>query len=121
MNISEEFKNIIMESELLGRCGEIDDFEFDVEYVNSEKKAIKLINSVTWENKYIEEQGDFTEFLSTNYKELYGRNWNIIVRQIKKQYMNEIQKKVNRNWKDEKTKNHIWNDIQFNMIKYLNL
>ncbi len=44
MEISKEFIKLIMDCELLRRCGEKDDFGFDVEYVNSETKAKKMIN-----------------------------------------------------------------------------
>lgn len=104
MNISEVYMNLIMKCEFLFRCGEAEDLGFDVEYVNSDKKAIKLISSIKWENLCLEEKGKFTEFLSENHKGLFNENWNAVVRQIKAQYMNEIQKKVDRNWKDEKSK-----------------
>ena len=41
MEISIAFIKLIMDCELLCRCGEKDDFGFDVEYVNSETKAKK--------------------------------------------------------------------------------
>ena len=63
MEISKEFIKLIMDCELLRRCGEKDDFGFDVEYVNSETKAKKMINSINWENTCLEVSGDFTEFL----------------------------------------------------------
>lgn len=38
-----------MDCDLLSRCGEKDDLGFDVEYVDSETKVKKMINSIKWE------------------------------------------------------------------------
>ena len=116
MEISKEFIKLIMDCELLRRCGEKDDFGFDVEYVNSETKAKKMINSINLENTCLEVSGDFTEFLSRNYKDIFNKNWNVVVRQIKSKYMNEIQTKVEMNWKDGKTKQRVIDDVQFNIL-----
>ena len=69
--ISKEFIKLIMDCELLGRWGIKDDLGFDVEYVNSEAEAEKLINCLKWENTCLEASGDFTDFLCRNYRELY--------------------------------------------------
>ena len=114
MEISKEFLKLIMD--LLSRCGKKDDLGFDVEYVDSETKAKKMINSIKWENMYLEVSGDFTEFLSRNHKDIFNKNWNGVVRQIKSNYMNEIQTKVEMNWKDEKTKQRVIDDVQFNIL-----
>lgn len=116
MEISSEFIKLIMDCELLSRCGIKDDFGFDVEYVNSEAKARKMISSLKWENTCLEAGGDFTEFLSKNYKELYHKNWNVVVDQIKSEYMSEIKSKVERNWENEKSRQGILDDVQFNII-----
>ena len=116
MEISQGFVKQIMDCELLGRCGIKDDFEFDVEYVNSEAKAAKMIKSIKWENTCLEARGDFTEFLCKNYKELYNKNWNVVVRQVKNEYMNEIKVKIERNWKNEKSRQGILDDVSFNSI-----
>ena len=65
---------------------------------------------------YLEVSGDFTEFLSRNHKDIFNKNWNGVVRQIKSNYMNEIQTKVEMNWKDEKTKQRVIDDVQFNIL-----
>ena len=116
MEISKEFLKLIMDCDLLSRCGKKDDLGFDVEYVDSETKAKKMINSIKWENMYLEVSGDFTEFLSRNHKDIFNKNWNGVVRQIKSNYMNEIQTKVEMNWKDEKTKQRVIDDVQFNIL-----
>ncbi len=116
MEISIAFIKLIMDCELLCRCGEKDDLGFDVEYVDSEKKAKRMISSVKWENICLEVSGDFTEFLSRNHKDIFNKNWNVVVRQIKSKYMNEIQTKVEMNWKDEKTKQRVIDDVQFNIL-----
>lgn len=116
MEISNEFLKLIMDCDLLSRCGEKDDLGFDVEYVDSETKAKKMINSIKWENTYLEVRGDFTEFLSRNHKDIFNKNWNIVIRQIKSEYMNEIQTKVGINWKDEKTKQRVIDDVKFNIL-----
>lgn len=116
MEISREFIKLIMDCELLSRCGMKDDFEFDVEYVDLEAKAAKIIKGLKWENTCLEVSGDFTEFLSRNYKELYNKNWNVVVEQIKSEYMTEIKSKVERNWANEKSRQGILDDVQFNII-----
>lgn len=75
-----------------------------------------MINSIKWENTCLEASGDFTEFLSRNHKDIFNKNWNVVVRRIKSKYMNEIQAKVELNWKDEKTKQRVIDDVQFNIL-----
>ena len=116
MEISKEFIKLIMDCELLGRCGIKDDLGFDVEYVNSETKAEKMINGLKWENTCLEASGDFTDFLCRNYRELYNKNWNVVVKQVKSEYMSEIKSKVERNWENEKSRQGILNDVQFNIV-----
>lgn len=116
MEISKEFIGIIMECELLGRCGEKDGMEFDVEYVNSEAKAIKLIKGIKWENTCLESRGDFTEFLSRNHRDVFKKNWNVVVDEIKSKYMNEIREKIENKWVDEKSKQYVIDDVQFNVL-----
>lgn len=116
MEISKEFIHLIMDCELLGRCGIKDDLGFDIEYVESETKAEEMINSLKWENTCLEVSGDFTGFLSRNYKELYNKNWNVVVDQVKSEYMSEMNSKVEKNWKNEKSRQSILPDVQFNII-----
>lgn len=113
---SRDFRNMIMECQLMDKCGKIEDLDFDVEYVNSKDKAIKMINSLEWENLCLDERNDFTGFLYDNYKDLYNKNWNVEVQKIKGEYMNEIQKKIETNWNDKDSEQYVIDDVEFNII-----
>ena len=42
--------------------------------------------------------------------------WNVAVGEIKSKYMNEIREKIENKWVDEKSKQYVIDDVQFNVL-----
>lgn len=114
MQIREEFIEKMMECEWLQRCGMIDEFSFEVEYVKK-KKAEKLIKSIKWENLCLDRKGDFTVYLTLNHRE-ERKLWNKMVEKIKENYMPQIREKINQYLLINELTPRILNDISFNII-----
>ncbi|MBQ3559918.1 MAG: hypothetical protein IJA07_10435 [Agathobacter sp.] len=49
MDFSKEFVKKMLETQYLHRCGEVDVFAFEVEYLNDKKQIEKSITSAKWE------------------------------------------------------------------------
>ena len=60
---SSDFINKINNCNFFARCGEVDQFEFEVEYVNSLGKVKKHLKSLKWENTCLEAYNDFSAFM----------------------------------------------------------
>lgn len=95
MILEKGFVEPILNCQWLQRCGQIDSFGFDVEYLSSKCDVEKNINATKWENICLERKGDFTAYLLKNHKTEYNKYWNDVVRMVKEQYISKISEKVN--------------------------
>lgn len=116
MEISKKFIDQMLECNWLCRCGNEDDLGFDVEYINSQNKMKKMINSIKWENACLEADGDFTAFLHKNHKEIYNKFWNETVRMVKNEYINNIADYLEEVLSDYINKDEIICDIKANLV-----
>ena len=116
MAFSSDFINKINNCNFFARCGQIDKFEFEVEYIKSSKEVKKHINSLKWENTCLEAAGDFTVFMCIHHKEIYNNDWNNLVCFVKSEYIEKLSDKVKKMWIDEETSEDIGIDVSSNMI-----
>ena len=120
MEFSKEFVDKVMNCVFFTRCGEKDDFDFEVEYVKTVDKAVKQINSTKWENTYLEAANEFSVFMVRNHMDDFSRA-NDIIKLAKQKYLVEMGEKVKKAWSDEESKDSIWMDVSFIMVKLFSL
>lgn len=116
MNLSKEFIDNMLNCPWLQMCGQKEKLDFAVEYLNSEEKVQKSINSTKWENLCLDQMGDFTAYLSRNYREEYNKNWNEKVRMIKKEYIPRISNDIERVLLNNKLSFDILDDVKMNIL-----
>lgn len=116
MGLNEEFIKKMNTCKWMSRCGEKDDFGFEVEYLDSKKKVKKSINGLKWENTCLDGREDFTEYMCINYKELTGIKWNRIAEEIFNDYVCPIIKQVSEMLADDENKDDIIKDMKFNIM-----
>lgn len=116
MNLGKEFIDNMMTCPWLQMCGQKERLEFDVEYLNSEEEVQKSINSTKWENLCLDQMGDFTAYLSRNYREEYNKNWNEKVKMIKKDYISRISNDIEQVLLNKKFSFDIIDDVKMNVL-----
>ena len=115
MILEKEFVETILNCQWLQKCGQIDSFGFDVEYL-SKRDVEKNINSTKWENICLDRMGDFTTYLHKNHKAEYNKYWNDEVRMIKEQYISKISEKVNFALTNNDLPVGVLDDIKMNVL-----
>lgn len=116
MKLKKEFVDTILNCQWLYRCGRVDNFEFDVQYLISKSDVEKNINGIKWENLCIDRRGDFTTYLFKNHKLEYNKNWNDEVREIKEKYIPMISEKVSIALTNNGMVSNILNGINMNLL-----
>ena len=112
-----DFINKINNCNFFARCGEADQFEFEVEYVNSLGKVKKHLKSLKWENTCLEAYNDFSAFMFIHSnKPIDAKEWNTLVELIKSEYLEKLSDKVKKLWIDEDTSEDVWIDFSSSMI-----
>ena len=117
MESNKEFIDQILTCKLLSRCGIKDEFAFNVEYVTSQREAVKKIQSLKWQNLCLQVGGDFTEFLSIHHKDKYNKYWNREVQRIKSTYMSEIEDNIDKDWIESQSIQKVVDDVKFQIVK----
>ena len=98
LELKADFLTEIKECEWLCHCGNYNNlaFDFPVKIAKDKKTAIKSIRSLDWENICLEHDGDFTVFLHLNHNKEYNQFWNVIVKNVKEVYIENIMGKVHK-------------------------
>lgn len=116
MEIKNEFIELIKNCNWFENCGDGFFKGFDVVMITNKNEVVKKINSLKWENTCLEKRGDFTFFLSQNYKEQYNKFWNKEIEDIKRRYMGGVSKKCTAALLKKDLPLDIVNDIKFNVL-----
>lgn len=83
VELKSEFVENVANCHWFSRCGMRDEFSFEVDYLDEAECVEQYIASSKWENVCLERRGDFTSYLSLNYREEYRKSWNVLVREVK--------------------------------------
>ena len=94
MGLFDKFKKKEIDDKIIAELKEIEYFSnigmsvtcinnFRCEHIPTIEQAAEEIESVKWENKRIEENGDITVFLCVNHKKIYNEQWNKKVAAVK--------------------------------------
>jgi hypothetical protein len=121
MDINKVLYERLLNSKWLVNCGtnENTTYDFEVHSVKTEKEMKKYISSIKWENISLEEDGNLSEFLSVNHKDIYNNCWNPKVRLIKKEYIPAILKKIEEDNSKTTLTAKILDDIKANVVSIL--
>jgi len=90
MELKKDFLDKIDSCAWFENCGDGSFDRFEVVVVKDKEKAIKNITSTKWENVYMEQQGNLTEYLFINHRDLYSESWNREIQHIKQEYLGKL-------------------------------
>lgn len=93
-NYEELYKKLI-DNRWFENCGDKEVVYENLDYIWAKdmKDVEKNVNSIKWENMYIEEMNEITMFLDMNYLEL-SMLWNEQIEMIERKYMVELRKRI---------------------------
>jgi hypothetical protein len=63
-------------------------------YLSNKKVVNKNVKGVKWENICLEERNNLTGYLAKNKPELYNKNWNVLVREVKTEVLPKVVDKI---------------------------
>lgn len=89
MELKKDFLENIKKCKWLSRCGEIDNFAFDVKILDKEATLLS-INSSKWESIWLEAREDFASYLRKNNNAIYEREWNTHSKKYRAEYVNPL-------------------------------
>lgn len=116
MELKTDFVKQIMNCRWFENCGNLSFDKFDVILLKNKEEVIESINSIKWENVCLEKSGDFTFFLSQNYKKQYNEMWNTEVKAIKKIYISKLSKGLKTGLIKSNLPLDILDDVKFNVV-----
>lgn len=138
MEINQKIYKKLLECELLKNCGtnNFNDYiiktkdentnnlyissahmkdEIDIYLIKDKEEAVKNISSIKWENLCLELNGNFTEFLFTNFREKYNF-WNKYVNELKDNYLPLIIENIELILQEKNYPKIFLDDVMFNLI-----
>ena len=118
LEFKDDFLTRVESCEWLCHCGQYDDlmFDFPVRIIKDKKTAIKSICSLDGENICLEHDGDFTVFLHLNHNKEYNQFWNVIVKNVKEVYIENIMDKVHKALSERDLTEDVATDVKSNLI-----
>lgn len=96
MELNKEIKNRLLQIDWFCNCGSIDiiDIQNDCTYIKKQKEIEKSLENYKWENVRLKARGDFTEYLSLNYPDLYNKYWSQLVSEAKEEIIVNLSQSI---------------------------
>ena len=116
VELKSEFVENVANCHWFSRCGMRDEFSFEVDYLDEAECVEQYIASSKWENVCLEKRGDFTSYLSLNYREEYRKSWNVLVREVKEKFFPSVLDKVQCSLREKDLPLSCVDDIKFNLL-----
>ncbi|MFS0901778.1 hypothetical protein AB3N02_01740 [Priestia aryabhattai] len=88
-------------------------------YLSNKKVVSKNIKGVKWENICLEERNILTGYLAKNKAELYNKNWNGLVREVKTEILPKVIDKIESQVSILGLSSEIVNAIKFDIINII--
>lgn len=115
--IKKEFLDKINKCSWFCNCGDdITNIDFDVKKAENAKKAVRSINSLNWENTCLDIRGNFTRYLFKNHRDIYNRDWNVVVENVKNNYLEPLVPEMEAKLSLKNIKGDIIDDVKFNLL-----
>ncbi|WP_140456882.1 MULTISPECIES: hypothetical protein [Priestia] len=88
-------------------------------YLSNIKKVNENVKGVKWENICLEERNILTGYLAKNKSELYNNNWNVLVREVKREVLPKVINKIESQVSILGLSSDIVNSVKFDIINII--
>ncbi|MGG0334915.1 hypothetical protein [Priestia aryabhattai] len=88
-------------------------------YLSNKKVVNKNVKGVKWENICLEERNNLTGYLAKNKPELYNKNWNVLVREVKTEVLPKVVDKIENQVSILGLSSDIANSVKFDIINII--